>query len=104
MISAIGNPDAFLQTVNDCGANLVDSRALPDHDPYSPDTVRQLREWIAGLGDKISHVVCTHKDLVKLKADRLGGVPLAAILIELTVIGDITPLQTALEEVASRLP
>ena len=75
VISAIGNPAAFLQTVHHCGAHVVDSKTLPDHDPYAPETVAQLRDWIGTLGDNITRVICTHKDLVKLKTDRLGGVP-----------------------------
>lgn len=104
VISAIGNPDAFLRTINDCGANVIDCRSLPDHDPYAPETVSQLCDWIIDLGDKISRVVCTHKDLVKLKTDRLGGIPLAAVLIDLTLSGDSRPLQESLEELANRLP
>ncbi len=98
VVSAIGNPDAFLQTVKDCGANVIDSMSLPDHDPYGPQTVGLLRDWIAGLGERISRVVCTHKDLVKLETDRLGGVPLSAVIIELTLVGDSTRLQAALED------
>ncbi len=103
VISAIGNPDAFLQTVRDCGANIIDSQALPDHDPYTTETIGRLREWISGLSEEITRVVCTHKDLVKLKTDRLAGVPLSAVIIELTLVGDGTPLKSALEGVASQL-
>jgi tetraacyldisaccharide 4'-kinase len=84
-ICAIGNPAAFEETVRSCGATIVGSRQLPDHDSYSPETVRELREWIQSIGNDIDQVVCTHKDLVKLQTDRLGGKPLAAILIDLTI-------------------
>ena len=84
-ICAIGNPAAFEETVRGCRVSIVDSRRLPDHDSYAPETVRELREWIQSLGNDIDQVVCTHKDLVKLQTDRLGGKPLAAILIDLTI-------------------
>jgi tetraacyldisaccharide 4'-kinase len=86
VISAIGNPAAFEQTVSDLGATIIGSRRLPDHDPYSPQTVEDLRQWIQSMGSEIKRVICTHKDLVKLRTDRLGGVPLAAITIELQFV------------------
>ncbi|WP_372723272.1 tetraacyldisaccharide 4'-kinase [Novipirellula sp.] len=83
VVSAIGNPEAFKETLVQCGATIVASRELPDHDPYAPETVESLRSWIRSLGDSISRVICTHKDLVKLCTDSLGGVPVAALIVEL---------------------
>ena len=104
VLSAIGNPDAFEATVEACGATIVDSRRLPDHDAYSPDAVRELRSWVESLGDRIGRVVCTHKDLVKLQTDRLGGKPLAAILIELAVISNGDALEAALQSIVQGAP
>ncbi len=102
VLSAIGNPAALLETVNQVGANVIADTALVDHDPYAPETVHELDRWIRGLGDQISRVVCTHKDLVKLRADRLGGVPLSAILIELTILQGSDTLNAALEDVVAK--
>ncbi|GAA5508250.1 tetraacyldisaccharide 4'-kinase [Novipirellula caenicola] len=87
VVSAIGNPDAFRETLIKCGATVVASRELPDHDPYAPETVESLRTWIRSLGDSISRVVCTHKDLVKLCTDSLGGVLVSALIVELRLSG-----------------
>jgi len=95
-LSAIGNPEAFEQSLVQCGLNVVESKRLPDHDGYSTKTVSELNDWIESLGDRIERVVCTHKDLVKLATTRLGGKPLAALLIELTLIGDSTALDRRL--------
>ena len=84
-VSAIGNPEAFESTLRSAGAVVVESRRLADHDPYSPETVESLREWIRELPSDVNQVVCTHKDLVKLQADRLGGLPVRALQIELIV-------------------
>ncbi len=100
VLSAIGNPDAFAATVKNCGANVVDVMSLPDHDPYAAETVAQLRQWIAGLGDRVSDVVCTHKDLVKLQTDRLGGRPLRAVLIEIALIEGQAALDEAIVSTA----
>jgi tetraacyldisaccharide 4'-kinase len=87
VLSAIGNPRAFLQTVLGGGAIVVDTLSLRDHDPFDEAVVTRLRQWIASLGDSISRVVCTHKDLVKLQTDRLGGKPLWAVLVDLRWLG-----------------
>lgn len=100
VLSAIGNPDAFENTVRQCGATVQTARHLPDHDPYSPETVASLREWAKNLGDAIAYIVCTHKDLVKLQTDRLGGKRLVALQIELTLHGDAQALDETLESIA----
>ena len=84
-ISAIGNPGAFEATLLEAGAEVIASRRLPDHDSFTSETIEALRGWIAGLGDQIDQVICTHKDLVKLQTDRLGGRPVRALQIKLTV-------------------
>ncbi len=100
MVCAIGNPDAFAETITGCGAEVVQSRHLPDHDPYAPETVAELRDWVRSIADQIDVVVCTHKDLVKLRTDRLGGKPLQAIVIELEWLSDVGPLE---ELIAARV-
>jgi tetraacyldisaccharide 4'-kinase len=102
VVSAIGNPAAFEATVESCDAEIVDSRRLADHDSYTTETVPALGQWIESLGDRIERVVCTHKDLVKLKTKVLGGRPLQAIVIELTLISDREPLDALLEAILSQ--
>lgn len=99
VVSAIGNPSAFEKTVESCGAVVVASRQLGDHDPYDRDTVQALREWIESIDDPIDQVICTHKDLVKLRTDRLAGKPLRALLIELSIDQNAD----ALEEVMAKV-
>ncbi len=99
LVSAIGNPSAFAASVASCGAVVVAQRQLVDHDPYAPETVAALRDYIQSLGDTIDSVVCTHKDLVKLETDRLGGRPLRAVVIDLVVVAGEEALEQALEQV-----
>lgn len=98
VLSGIGNPEAFVATVKQCAADVIDVMSLPDHDAFAPDTVARIRDWITHLGDRVSEVVCTHKDLVKLQTDRLGGKPLRAILIEIELVEG----QAALDEAIGR--
>ncbi|QDT09487.1 tetraacyldisaccharide 4'-kinase [Planctomycetes bacterium K23_9] len=101
-LCAIGNPDAFMHTIRDCGAVIVQSKALPDHDRYSPETMAEVREWIQTMGDSIDQVVCTHKDLVKICSDRIGGKPLGAIAIDLELVGDESPLEILINDTLSQ--
>ncbi|TWU46253.1 Tetraacyldisaccharide 4'-kinase [Rubripirellula tenax] len=91
LVAAIGNPDAFEQTVLSCQATVIASKHFPDHDTYSSEVVAEIRQWVRDLGDSIDRVVCTHKDLVKLRTDRIGGKPLVAITIDLEIDGDVSP-------------
>ncbi|MCH1439140.1 MAG: tetraacyldisaccharide 4'-kinase [Rubripirellula sp.] len=100
VLSAIGNPDAFEHTVQQCGATVQNARHLPDHDPYAPETVASLRKWAQNLGSEIAYIVCTHKDLVKLQTDRLGGKRLVALQIELTLQSEKKEFHDLLERMA----
>ncbi|MFG0265996.1 MAG: tetraacyldisaccharide 4'-kinase [Rhodopirellula sp. JB055] len=100
LVSAIGNPDAFEQTVRDCGAMVVDHLRLPDHDSYERATREKLRSWITKLKTKDpspQRLLCTHKDAVKLATDSIAGVPLGYIPIELAYRTSDEPLQLRLE-------
>ncbi|MGB7345323.1 MAG: tetraacyldisaccharide 4'-kinase [Pirellulaceae bacterium] len=99
VVCAIGNPTAFVQTIEQHGGIVIDTKVLPDHDRYTPDTMAEVREWVRGLGDSVNQVVCTHKDLVKLRTDRIGGNPLAAIMIDLQIVSDASQLDELLSEV-----
>ena len=102
VLSAIGNPEAFEHTVRQCGATVQSARHLPDHDPYAPDTVASLRDWAKQLGDEIAYIVCTHKDLVKLQTDRLGGKHLVALQIDLTLQNDANEFDEMLDRIADQ--
>jgi tetraacyldisaccharide 4'-kinase len=96
VLTAIGNPEAFEHTVRACGMQIVASRHLRDHDPYGPETVRELIRWAQQLDASICQIVCTHKDLVKLRTDRLGNKPLLAIQIDLEIVEGVERLEAAL--------
>lgn len=82
----IGNPDAFRRTIESAGAKLLDLRALSDHAEYDRPHIESLAQWVR-KADGPSLVLCTHKDLVKVRRDRLGGLPLRAIQIDLEIDG-----------------
>ncbi len=86
IVCGIGNPDAFAKTVQAAGAIVVQRIELADHDPYDQKTVTMIRQRILECGDAITHVVCTHKDLVKIQTDAIAGKPLLAIRIEIEFV------------------
>ena len=102
-VSAIGNPEAFERTIEDCGAAIGDAIRLPDHDEYAPSTVQRLREWARGLSSEVEVILCTHKDLVKLQTDRLGGKRLAALQIELRLHSGTGALESQLMAIENQV-
>ena len=74
----LGRPAAFKGTLEASGARVVAWREFPDHHAYGRDDIRSLREWAESLPEG-TPVICTHKDLVKLRVERLGDVPRVCI-------------------------
>jgi tetraacyldisaccharide 4'-kinase len=79
----IGNPGAFRRTLEQIGLTVIDFREFADHHRYVRSDVESLEDWSAA-GDSDA-VVTTQKDLVKLRIDRLGHVPLFALRITLHI-------------------
>ena len=95
--AGIGNPQAFRMTLENEGAQLVGFRIFPDHHAFSADDILSLSSWAVACG--ASRVICTLKDLVKIKAVRLGTIPLFAIEIRLEILVGESLLDAALEPV-----
>lgn len=87
LVSAIGNPSAFEQTVVACGATVQGHYRLPDHDDYDRNTREQIRNWASELQTEtsIDALICTHKDYVKLTTDQIAGIQLGYLIIELKI-------------------
>ena len=80
LFSAIGNPTGFEQTLLQQSANLVGHEVFADHHRFD----REDFELIGNAAKRASaqQILCTHKDLVKVGTDRIGGLPVYAVLIE----------------------
>ena len=75
----IGNPEGFRRTLASLGVNVVGFRAFPDHHAYNGSDVASLADWVRGLGADLA--LTTQKDLVKVRLDALGLVPLRALRV-----------------------
>jgi tetraacyldisaccharide 4'-kinase len=91
----IGNPQGFRHTLESCGYEVADLCELPDHHNYGREDVETLTAWVEQLED-VAAVVCTHKDLVKLRVERLGQIPLWAVMIALEIRRGATDLEEKL--------
>ncbi len=91
----IGNPAGFRHTLESCGYRAVDFREFPDHYAYGRADVESLAAWADRLD--VAAVVCTRKDLVKLRIDRLGRHPLLAVSIGLEFLAGQADVEAKLE-------
>ncbi|HEY3395996.1 MAG TPA: tetraacyldisaccharide 4'-kinase [Lacipirellulaceae bacterium] len=80
----IGNPAGFRHTLASTGAQIVGWREFPDHHAFTTADQKELEKFVARSDAEL--VVCTHKDLVKLRQNELAGRPLWAVEIEMQFV------------------
>ncbi len=96
----IGNPAGFRHTLETLGGQIVAWREFPDHHGYTRADVDDLAAWAGAAGAAM--LVCTRKDLVKLRTSSLGGAPLRALGIELGFLAGQAALEAAVAPVLQR--
>ena len=100
---AIGNPDSFLNTVSSTGVTVVGRTLFPDHHLYSRADIEEIAKAAVEAGAEA--IVCTHKDLVKIGVNQFKGVPIYALVAEITFLhGErelLAAVESALRQVAS---
>ncbi len=79
----IGNPDAFLSSIRNMGADLAGSKVYDDHYHYTEHCLAEVRAQAQASGADI--ILTTQKDWTKVSGlTRPGkGVPLAYLVIEI---------------------
>jgi len=77
----IGNPRAFRATLESCGIEVDVWREFPDHHQYSRQDIELLQSTARQAN--AAAIVCTMKDLVKIRTERLGAIPLWALAVEI---------------------
>jgi tetraacyldisaccharide 4'-kinase len=96
----IGNPAAFRQTLARLGCEPVAWREFPDHHRYAREDVEQLANLVQR--EKLTGLVCTHKDLVKLSTDSIAAAPLWALRIGIELLAGEDHLNALLTPLAER--
>jgi tetraacyldisaccharide 4'-kinase len=77
----IGNPAGFRHSLTAIGCEIVAWREFPDHHSYTPADLAAIAESAHKAGAEL--IVCTQKDLVKLRVDRLSNLALLALIVEM---------------------
>ena len=80
---AIGNPRAFQRTLIQAGFELRGFRPFPDHHQFTAMELNEIARQASALG--AAGILCTHKDLVKIRRTHLDGVPIRALQIDLRI-------------------
>jgi tetraacyldisaccharide 4'-kinase len=97
----VGNPDAFLRTLESVGARVVRSRVYEDHHLYDAQDLRRMnaeaREFMAEI------IVTTEKDATKVAAADFE-IPLASLRVEIEVVLNEDLLDERLLAVARDIP
>ncbi|BBO35521.1 tetraacyldisaccharide 4'-kinase [Lacipirellula parvula] len=80
----IGNPAGFRHTLEGLGCRVERWREFPDHHDFTREDVEELAQLAREANARF--IVCTRKDLVKLRVPSIGGVPLRAVGVELNFL------------------
>ncbi len=76
----IGNPAAFRNTLESCGADVVRLIPFPDHHRFTLQEIETLEKTASKL--RVDAVVCTMKDLVKIES-ATDEIPILAISVQI---------------------
>tara|TARA_B100000427_G_scaffold93663_1_gene77284 strand:+ start:3976 stop:5016 length:1041 start_codon:yes stop_codon:yes gene_type:complete len=79
-LCAIGSPGGFQKTLESLKINFKESLVYPDHYPFKEKDIKKINSFVDN--NKIDLILCTEKDLIKLKQYKETlGAPIAAITI-----------------------
>jgi len=101
-LSAIGNPDSFVQTLTRMGVPVASRRDYPDHHHYQRDDIREIGEW--ARRERLDGIATTRKDLVKLQIDETAGVPIWCVDQRVELRAGADALETALGHLLTLIP
>ncbi len=98
-VSGIAKPQAFINTLEACGAVVCHHQRYPDHFWYRPD---QLRQWEKLARRHHAAVVMTTKDMVKVNWPAASSIEAWALAVRFQVQtpSQETPWQTFLQPLA----
>ncbi len=100
--AGIGNPQGFFHGLEQLGCQIVARRVYPDHFHYDDQDLAGLHDWARDAGP-LDSLICTGKDLVKLRDTQLSGIPLWALAVEVQVLRGAELLDRLLREVCAQL-
>jgi len=96
--SGIAKPETFRKTLIDCRAEIVKFISFSDHHDFTPKEIERLSQEVKESASDL--VVCTMKDLVKIRKRILGEKELWALAIGIDFLYGENDLMASLERVA----
>ena len=83
-VCGIGNPDGFIQTLQSNSVEVASQKFFVDHHAYCDNDLQEIERLAAASGSKA--IICTLKDLVKINRQRLGDIPVFALVINIEFV------------------
>lgn len=99
IVSGIGNPNAFRETVASTGCVIASETIYPDHHLYTDTDLRQL--GTLATEKTVDLIVTTAKDLVKIRETTLAGVPVVALEIAIEILAGEAGLRELIKSVVA---
>ncbi len=84
MFCGIGNPASFASSLEEINLQICGREFFPDHHQFTRSDVEMLADKANQSGAEA--LICTHKDLVKIGTNRIGSLPVYAILIDVEFV------------------
>lgn len=103
-LCGIGNPKAFVNTIQGLSVDVIDQVCFPDHHPYNPMDIQGILERASRCSQTAEAIVCTGKDLAKLSSNQLGTIPLWALEIELQLVAGADVAYEYLDRLCQSIP
>ena len=92
----IGNPENFSSSLKEIDLQICGQMSFPDHHQFTRDDLESLADKASQAG--AAALLCTHKDLVKVGTNRIGSLPVYAIVIDVAFVsGEEEFTQTVLQ-------
>jgi tetraacyldisaccharide 4'-kinase len=100
LLSGLGNPRGFRETVRSLGADAVGEAPFPDHHPYVEEDLRRVGEAARAAGADL--VLTTTKDWVKVGPLPRPGLPVAALRVRFALLENEDRFLALVREALSR--
>ncbi len=81
---AIGNPGAFMAELQKLNINVIGQQDFPDHHRFNSDDLVELTA--AAKTCRADCIVCTHKDMVKIRKIRNQELPIFALITDFEIV------------------
>lgn len=93
----IGNPENFSTSLAKIDLQVCGQAFFPDHHHYTREELEDVADQARQAG--ATALVCTHKDLVKIGTNRIGSLPVYAILIDVEFVSGQESFAAAISRV-----